>query len=132
MNPWIIILLSTAATVFVLDFLIRRKKWKNNTKEEKISLIINMFSVGPHIFLSALGMLWGIVSSSPKTAFGKMLNDVTLMMGTTYFIVAIVAVILSLVFRKTGKVKASIWINIIAFVYIVAVLVINSFVGNLL
>lgn len=132
MNPWIIILLSTAATVFVLDFLIRRKKWKNNTKEEKISLIINMFSVGPHIFLSALGMLWGIVSSSPKTAFGKMLNDVTLMMGTTYFIVAIAAVILSLVFRKTGKVKASIWINIIALVYIVAVLVINSFVGNLL
>ena len=42
MNIWITILLLTAAAVFGLDFLIRRKKWKDNTPEEKASLLVSM------------------------------------------------------------------------------------------
>ena len=60
MNPWVIILFAMAVIVFGVDFLLRKKKWKENSKEEKISLIVNMFSVGPYIFLSILGMLWGM------------------------------------------------------------------------
>ena len=132
MNPWVIILFVTAGVVFGLDYLFRRKKWKDNSQEEKISLIVNMFSVGPYIFLSALGMLWGITSNSPETAFGEVLYDATLMMGGIYFVVAAAAVILSFVFRKRGKIKASIWTNIIAFLYIVVVLTVNYLVGELL
>jgi uncharacterized protein (DUF983 family) len=77
-------------------------------------------------------MLWGIASSSPETAFGQLLYDATLMMGGVYFIIAIAAVILSFVLRAKGKVKASIWIHIITFLYIVAVLVANTLVGELL
>ncbi|MBR5004985.1 MAG: hypothetical protein IKY14_05965, partial [Erysipelotrichaceae bacterium] len=102
------------------------------TKEEKISLIVNMFSVGPSIFLSILGMLWGIVPGSPDTSFGEILYDMTLMMSGAYFLVAGAAVILSLVFRKSGKTKASIWVNVIAFLYIAAVLAINSFASKVL
>ena len=132
MNPWVIILLVMAVVVFGLDYLFRRKKWKDNTTVEKISLIINMLSVAPHIFLSALGMLWGITGSGAETAFGNVLYDATLMLGGIYFIVAIAAVILSFVFRKIGKIKASIWINVIAFAYIVVVLSVNSLAGNIL
>ena len=132
MNIWVIILLAMAGVVIGLDYLFRRKKWKNNSKEEKISLIVNMFSVGPYIFLSALGMLWGIASGSPETALGETLYDVTLMMAGIYFIVAIVSVILSFIFRKTGKIKASIWTNVIALLYIVVVLAVNSLVGVML
>ena len=132
MNPWVIILFVTAGVVFGLDYLIRRKKWKDNSQEEKISLIINMFSVGPYIFLSALGMLWGITSNSPETAFGEVLYDATLMMGGVYFVVAAAAVILSFVFRKRGKIKASIWTNVIAFAYIAVVLTVNYFAGKIL
>ena len=132
MNPWVTILFVMAGAVFCLDYLLRRKKWKDNSKEEKISLLVNMFSVGVYIFLSALGMLWGIVVYSPETAFGQVLYDATLMMGGTYFVVAIAAVILSFVFRKAGKVKASIWVNVIAFAYIAAVLGINSLAGKIL
>ena len=121
-----------AAAVFGIDYLLRRKKWNDNSKEEKISLIINMFSVGPYVFLSLLGALWGIASSSPKNAFGKVLYEATLQLGGIFFIVAIAAVLLSLIFRKKGKTKASIWINIIALLYIVAVLAINFFVGEFL
>lgn len=132
MNPWIIILLVTAAMVFILDYLFRRKKWKFNSKQEKISLLVNMFSVGPYIFLSAFGLLWGIVAGSPETVFGLILYKTTLMMGATFFAVAAVAVIMSLVFRKKGKIKASIWINVIAFVYIALVLAVNSLAEKIL
>ena len=132
MNPWVIILFVTAGVVFGLDYLFRRKKWKDNSQEEKISLIVNMFSVGPHVFLSALGMLWGITSNSPETAFGEVLYDATLMMGGVYFVVAAAAVILSFVFRKKGKIKESIWVNVAALLYIVAVLAINSLAGKIL
>ena len=132
MNPWIAILLVMAGVVFGLDYLFRRKKWKDNSKGEKISLLVNMFSVGVYIFLSALGMLWGIVAYSPETAFGKMLYDATLMLGGIYFVVAIAAVILSFIFRKTGKIKASIWTNVIASAYIAVVLTVNYLAGKIL
>ena len=132
MNPWIIITSVMASIVFGIDYLVRRKKWKNNLKEEKISLLVNMFSVGPYIFLSALGMLWGIVPYSPETAFGEMLYDVTLTMCGIYFIIAIIASISSLILRKKGKIKASIWVNIIALIYIVVVLAVNAFAGKIL
>lgn len=132
MNPWVIILFVMAGVVFGLDYLFRRKKWKDNSKGEKISLLVNMFSVGVYIFLSVLGMLWGIVSYSPETAFGEVLYDATLMLSGIYFIVAIAAVILSFIFRKTGKIKASIWTNIIAFAYIAVVLTVNCLAGKIL
>ena len=132
MSPWVIILLLTAGVVFGLDYLLRRKKWKDNSKQEKISLIVNMFSVGPYIFLSVLGMLWGIASGAPETALGVTLYDATLAMAGVYFIIAAAAVILSFVFRKIGKNKASIWTNIIALSYIVVVLVVNYLAGKLL
>ena len=131
MNPWLIILLAMAGIVFGLDYLLRRKKWKVNSKAEKISLIVHMLSVGPYVFLSVLGMLWGIASGSPETAFGELLNNVTLFMAGIYYIVAIAAVILSFVFRKKGKVKASIWVNIIALLYIVVVLGLNTIAGKI-
>ena len=131
MNIWITIFLVAAGIVFGVDYLFRRKAWKNNSKEEKISLLVNMFSVGPYLFLSAAGMLWGIVPGSPKTAFGQALYDATLMMGGTFFVVAAVVAILSLIFRKKGILKASIWINIIALVYIVTVLTVNSLAGKI-
>ena len=132
MNPWVSMLLIMAGVVFGLDYLLRRKKWKDNSKEEKISLLVNMFSCGPYAFLSALGMLWGIASGGAETAFGEILYDVTLTMAGIYFIIAGAAVILSFILRKIGKIKASIWVNIIALLYIVLVLTVNSIAGELL
>ena len=132
MNPWIYITLMAAAVVFVVDLIVRRKTWKNNTKGEKISLLVNMFTGGPYVFLSALGMLWGITLGACETAFGQVIYDVTLAMGAYYFVFAFAAMILSLIFRKKGKIKASIWVNVIALAYIVAVLAVNYLVSILL
>ena len=128
----IIILLVMAAAVFGVDYLLRRKKWKDNSKEEKISLLVNMFSVGPYLFLSAVSMLWGIASTSPDTDFGLTLYHATLTMASVFFVIAGAAVILSLIFRKMGKLKASIWVNIIAVLYIVIVLFANNLISHLM
>ena len=132
MNPWIVVVLISAVVVSGIDFILRRKKWKDQSKAEKVSLLLNVFSVGPYAFLSVLGLLWGIAASSPDTAFGKVIYDITMVMAGTYFVVALAAVILSLIFRKKGKIKASIWVTVIAFAYIAVVFIVNSLVGNLL
>ena len=121
-----------AGIVFGIDYLLRRKRWKDNSKPEKISLILHMFSVGPYIFLSILGLLWAVVTGSPETAFGETLYYVTIVMGGAFFVVAFIAVILSFILRKIGKVKASIWVNIIALLYIVVVLGLNTLAGEIL
>lgn len=129
MNPWVVILLIAAGVVYLLDYLLRRKKWSANSKTEKISLLVNMFTVGPNVFLAVLGSLWGISTGSPETAFGEIVYDVTLTMGSIYFIIAGVAEISSLILRKIGKAKASLWVNIIALIYIAVVLSVNTLSG---
>ena len=48
MNPWIIIALIGAGIVFLIDYIVRRKKWSDNTKAEKGSLI---FIWHPWVFM---------------------------------------------------------------------------------
>ena len=132
MNPWLIIAVAGAVIVFLLDYLLRRKKWAENTKKEKGSLLVSMVSIFLYAFLSVLGLLWGIVSSTPDTAFGKTIYNVTSTLGGYYWVVAIAAVIATFILRKTGKTKASILINVIALAYIVVVLGVNYLAGNLL
>ena len=125
MNPWIIILLLGAIIVFLLDYIFRRKKWKGNTKTEKISLLLNMFFVGIYLFASGLGLLWGITGSSADTAFGQTLYDVTLTMLGFNWVIALVATIGSFILRKKGKIKASILINVIGLGYMIVLFVIS-------
>ena len=132
MNPWLIIAVAGAGIVFLVDYLLRRKKWTDNTKKEKGSLLVSMVSIFIYAFLSVLGMLWGIVSSSPDTAIGKTLYNVTITLGEYYWVVAIAVVIATFILRKTGKPKASIWINVIALAYIAVVLGVNYLVGILI
>ena len=98
---------------------------------EKISLILNMFFVGVYAFASILGMLCGITGSGADTAFGQALYDVTLLMLGFNFVVALVATIGSLILRRKGKTKASIWINVIGLGYMIILFVINSLTGLL-
>ena len=132
MNPWIMITLGIAGVVLGIDYLLRKKSWKANSKQEKISLLVNMLSGGPYAFLSVLGLLWGIVTNSPETAFGEILYDATFVLGGIYWIVALAAVIASLIFRKKGKIKESILVNVIAFAYITVVLIVNTLAGKIL
>ena len=132
MYPWIFILLIGAAVVLVIDYAVRKKKWKNNTKVEKISLLLNMFSVGVYIFASLLGMLWGITGSGADTVFGEALYKVTLVLAGFIWVVAIIATIGSLILRKKGKVKASIWINVFSLAYMLLVFLVSYMAGELL
>ena len=118
--------------MFLFDYLLRKKKWNENTTLEKLSLIINMVSVVPYMILSAFGALMGIVGSGAETAFGIALYEVTLAMAGIYFVIALATVIGALILRKVGKIKASIWINVVSIAYIIVVALINSLASGLL
>lgn len=129
MNPWIFIGLVGATIVFFLDYLVRRKKWKENTKAEKISLLVHMFSVGIYAFTSILGMFWGITECTANTVLGEKIYDVTLAMAWYIWVVALAATIGAFILRKKQKTKASTLINVITVCYIVLVFVINGLTG---
>ena len=131
MHIWIIMGLPIAGAVLLIDYLLRRKKWKENTREEKLSLIVNMISGIPYLFFSAFGMLMGIVGSGAETSIGQVIYDVTLVLAGIYFIIAIAAIIATLILRKMGKLKASVWINVAALAYIVVVAFVNYLTGIL-
>ena len=129
MNPWIIIALIGAVIVFLLDFALRRKKWNMNTVKEKISLVIHMIFVTLYAFSSVLGIFLGILGASPDTIFGQKLYDITLLMASYIWVVAIISTIASFILRKKGKTKASILINIFTLAYIIIVFVVNHLAG---
>ncbi len=91
-----------------------------------------MVSVVPYMILSAFGALMGIVGSGAETAFGIALYEVTLAMAGIYFVIALATVIGALILRKVGKIKASIWINVVSIAYIIVVALINSLASGLL
>ena len=91
-----------------------------------------MASIVPYMIFSAFGMLMGIVGYGAETAFGIALTDIMLAMGGIFFIIAAVAVIATFILRKIGKIKASIWINVIAFAYILLVAIVHSLAGMFL
>lgn len=132
MEIWIIIGLPIAAAIFLIDYLLRRTKWKNNTTGEKISLLVNMVSVVPYMILSAFGILIGITGNGTETAFGNFLYHVTLYMAGFYFVIALATVVGTLILRKLKKTKASIWINVISIAYIIVVTTVNYLVGEFL
>ncbi len=132
MNPWISVMLVSAGIVFLLDLIVRRKKWKDNTKTEKISLLLNMFSVVIYAFSSVLGVFWGIAGGSPDTAFGKLFYDVTLKILACNGIVSIVAIVGSFILRKRGKAKTSILLNLLAMAYMIILFITNYFAGAVL
>lgn len=125
MEIWLILTLICSGIVFLLDFVFRRKKWTDNTKPEKISLILNMLLVSIYIFGSFLGLLWGVTGSGADTAFGEVLYDVTLVILSFNWLIGIVATIGAFILRKLGKTKASIWINVLSLGYMVLLFVIN-------
>ena len=129
MNPWLIIGLIGAGIVFGLDYIVRRKKWDYNTEAERKSLLLNMISVSVYAFSSVAGILWGITGSNAVTPFGAMLYEVTLIMAGFIWLVTVVATLGSIILRKKGKTKESIWINILALIYIVVSLGVNALTG---
>ena len=129
MNPWLVIGFIGAGIIFLLDFILRRKKWSQNTKEEKISLVINMVFVGIYAFSSAVGMFLGIVGCSADSVIGQKIYDITLILAAAIWAISILVTIGSLILRKKGKIKASIWINIITLGYIILVVTVNGLTG---
>lgn len=103
---------------FLLDLLIRRTSWKNNTKDEKISLIINFITIPVYVLMGSIGVLFGIVDCNAQTEFGKMLFDVSVVLGTFTGFTAVIVSVSSIILRKKGRPRASKWVHIGSLAYL--------------
>ena len=74
----------------------------------------------------------GITGNGTETVLGDFLYNLTIQMAGFYFVIAIGAVIGTLILRKIGKIQASIWVNVIAIAYIVVAAAVNYLAGELL
>ena len=132
MESWFILSAPLVGLILLLDFLLRKKKWRENTAGEKVSLLINLIAIAPYMVLSAYGILMGITGCGAETELGLIVYDVTLYMASAYVLVALGAVVVAFLLRLFGKVKASIWIHAAAIGYIVVLSVVNYLASTFL
>ena len=104
---WCVPTLFFAGIVFLLDFIVRRKKWNENSKEEKKGLLLTLLVSFPYIFCSIYGWLLGIVGPRGSSPFMVLLHEAALAAGTGTVFVCIAATLASLILRKRGNAVAS-------------------------
>ena len=110
MNPWLYIWFFFAAVYYLIDFLVRRRKWNENTKQEKTSILTGMVCIAFYVFFSALGFLIGIVGPG-SSLLSQILYKTSVFLGATTWLVVLLVSIASIVLRKRDKVKASLYVH---------------------
>lgn len=108
---WIIPSLLFAGIVLMIDFLVRRKKWNENTGDEKIGLVLTLLFSYPFVFGSSMGILFG------NTSVNGLLELVIAVIVCGLPVISLASTIAALVLRKCGKAKASNWALMIGFLY---------------
>ena len=103
---WSVPALVFTGIVCLIDFILRRKKWNENTKSEKNSLILTLVVSAPYLICSAYGMFLGIVGPGGSSPFRLALYEVVLFAGMATWIVCLLATVASIVLRKMGRIKA--------------------------
>lgn len=117
MIVWSIPTLALAGLILLIDFIVRRKKWDENTKTEKIGLILTLLVSFPYIFCSIYGVLFDIVGAKGTSALMITLYEIVVLGGKGIVFVCLAATIASLVLRRLGKAAASNWSLVIGFLY---------------
>ena len=78
---WIVPTLLLAGAVLLIDFILRRRKWGENTKTEKTGLILTLLVSFPYIFCSIYGSLFGIVGPRGNTPLMTALHTIVVLGG---------------------------------------------------
>jgi len=113
---WCVPSLIYSGIVLLIDFIFRRKTWKENTKSEKTGLLLTLLFSFPYVFSSTYGALFGLETYG-YGPFQKAIHTFVITGGFGISVVSIAATIASLILRKKGKSKASNWTLIIGFLY---------------
>lgn len=114
---WIVPTLFFAGVVLLIDFIVRRKKWHENTKTEKTGLVLTLLVSFPYIFCSIYGSLFGIGGPQGASSLMIALHEIVVLGGQSIFWVCLAATIASLVLRRREKAAASNWSLMIGFLY---------------
>lgn len=129
MYPWIIVGLFLAGIYYLIDRVVRRTKWKDNTPEEKKSMTVGMVCMSIYAFFSVVGIFVGIVGAG-HSELAQLFHRLCVAMGAAAWAVALGVTLVSIWLRKKQKTKASTLIHILGVGYmvlLVAVMAISDF-----
>jgi len=114
------ILISVCIVLVVLgaDQLLRRKKRRKRTAQEKQSLIFGVACVPAYVLMSFLGVLLAIAAPDIQTQFGGFLYEAAVMTGRFVWLVSLVAIAMGIVYRKNDNPQASKLVQLAAMGYI--------------
>ena len=103
------IVLSVIIVLAVLgvDQLLRRKKRRKRTAQEKQSLVFGVACVPAYVLMSFLGALLAIAAPDMQTQFGGLLYEAAVMTGRFIWLVSLVAITMGIVYRKNDNPQAS-------------------------
>lgn len=103
---------------FGLDYLIRRTGWKKNTKDERVSLIINFVTIPVYYFMASAGILFAMVGTTAETKVGTFLFELSTILSAFTWLIVLLVSIVSIVLRKQGRTRASKWVHMGSLIYI--------------
>ena len=107
MSIWLVPSLFYTGVVLLLDFILRRRKWSENTRSERNGLVLTMVVSFPYTFCSYFGLLMGILGPSGSSPFMLALYKIVIAGGFGIAPVCLLATVASLVLRKRGRSRAS-------------------------
>ena len=93
--------------VLGVDQLLRRKKRRKRTAQEKQSLVFGVACVPAYVLMSFLGALLAIAAPDMQTQFGGLLYEAAVMTGRFIWLVSLVAITMGIVYRKNDNPQAS-------------------------
>ena len=125
---WCVPSLCFTGVVLLIDFIVRRKKWSENTKSEKIGLALTLLVSFPYIFCSIYGYLFRILGARRNSPLMKALYEIAVAAGVGTVFVCIIATIASLVLRKKGKAAASNRVLLLGLLYCAVMTAVSFFV----
>ena len=115
---WILLAVAATGIVWLIDFIVRRKTWNQNTQAEKGSLVMTFMFSFPYIFTSVAGTLLGKLDLGEKA-----LSPIVVAAGYATPAVVIAGVLESIILRKQGKVAEANLAQIFAFGYCCVVII---------
>lgn len=129
MFMWILLIISYLVILGLVDYLIRKKHWRDNSLEEKRSLLVYFGCGIVYLVFSMIGVFVGISGEPYESGVGIALFNIAAYMSMATPAVCAIVSVLNIMLRKKNEFSKSNRIHLLAIIYILVSLLL-SFIAD--
>lgn len=122
---WIFLSLSYIVVLFLADYGLRKKHWRNNSVEEKRSLLIYITCGILYLICSMMSVFMGMAGEPYMSGFGLFMFKTAAYMSMAMPLVCLAVLGGNILLRKKNHLKKANQLHLIAIVYILLTTVIT-------